>query len=318
MLYYHSFRRMAPALALFAAFALPARAEVPHVATDIAPVHALVAQVMQGLGTPDLILPPGADPHGHALRPSEAAAVQRADLVVWIGPALTPWLERPLGALAGSAQQRILMDVDGTTRLPLREGADFDGHDHGHDGGHDHDHGHDHSGPAMDPHAWLDPDNALLWLDTIADDLGALDPENAALYAANAAAGQALIRDADAQARAVLAPFGDTPFVVMHDAYHYFEAHYGLTARAAIASGDAQRPSPARLQAVRDAIQRSGARCVVAETAVNEGLVAAVLPGGEGRVAVIDPLGTQLELGAPLYPALLDLLSVDLAKCLTQ
>ena len=55
--------------------ALPAFAEAPKVATDILPVHGLVSRVMQGVGTPDLILPPGADPHGYALRPSEASAL---------------------------------------------------------------------------------------------------------------------------------------------------------------------------------------------------------------------------------------------------
>ncbi|MDX1744253.1 MAG: zinc transporter, partial [Ruegeria sp.] len=38
-------------------------ADVPNVAADIAPVHSLVARVMEGVGTPDLIVPPGASPH---------------------------------------------------------------------------------------------------------------------------------------------------------------------------------------------------------------------------------------------------------------
>lgn len=316
MLYYHTphrtLRSTLAALGLALTLALPAQADVPHVATDIAPVHALVAQVMRGLGTPDLILPPGADPHGHALRPSEAAALERADLVIWIGPALTPWLERPLTTLAGNARQRVLMDVDGTIHLPMREGAGFEGHDHGHN------HSHDQDGAAIDPHVWLDPDNALLWLATIADDLTAVDPENAALYATNAAEGQARIRDAEAQARAVLAPFRDTPFVVMHDAYHYFEAHFGLSARAAISSGDAARPSPARLDEVRHTIKDSGARCIIAQTVLNTGLINAVLPGGTAKVSIIDPLGTQLEQGAGLYPDLLSIMAVKLAECLQE
>jgi zinc transport system substrate-binding protein len=42
---------------------------------------------MQGVGEPEMILPPGASPHGYAMRPSEAAALQSADVVVWIGEA---------------------------------------------------------------------------------------------------------------------------------------------------------------------------------------------------------------------------------------
>ena len=44
---------------------------------------------------------PGATPHGYAMRPSEAAALEDADIVVWIGPDLTPWLEDAIGTLAG-------------------------------------------------------------------------------------------------------------------------------------------------------------------------------------------------------------------------
>ena len=69
-----------------------AQADVPRVATDIAPVHSLVAMVMEGVGTPDLIIPSGATPHSYAMRPSEARALAQADMVIWIGPALTPWL----------------------------------------------------------------------------------------------------------------------------------------------------------------------------------------------------------------------------------
>ena len=76
-----------------------AHAEVPRVATDIAPIHSLVSMVMQGAGSPDLIIPPGASPHSYAMRPSEARAVAKADLVVWVGPELSPWLGRVLEAL---------------------------------------------------------------------------------------------------------------------------------------------------------------------------------------------------------------------------
>jgi zinc transport system substrate-binding protein len=75
-------------------------ADVPRVAVDIAPVHSLVARVMEGVGTPDLILPPGASPHEYSLRPSEAAALQEADIVFWMGEDLTPWMEDAVETLA--------------------------------------------------------------------------------------------------------------------------------------------------------------------------------------------------------------------------
>lgn len=72
---------------------LSAVAEVPNVAVDIPPLHSLVAQVMAGAGEPDLLVRAGASPHGYSLSPSEAEALQEADLVFWISEALTPWME---------------------------------------------------------------------------------------------------------------------------------------------------------------------------------------------------------------------------------
>jgi zinc transport system substrate-binding protein len=129
-----------------------AAAAAPRVVADIAPVHSLVARVMQGVGEPALILPPGASPHGYALRPSEARRLQDAELVFWIGPELTPWLDGPIDALAGRAAAVSLRAVPGVTLLPVRQGAAFEAHEGAH-GDDDHGeeaagHGHDHAAEA--------------------------------------------------------------------------------------------------------------------------------------------------------------------------
>lgn len=130
-------------------------AEVPAVVADIPPVHSLVAMVMQGLGTPDLLVQPGASPHGYSLRPSEARALDQAQAVFWIGEDLTPWLGTALEALAGDASVTALIEAPGTTRLELRKGATFDAHDHDDHGDHDHgdhDEHEDHEEHAADSH----------------------------------------------------------------------------------------------------------------------------------------------------------------------
>ena len=86
----------------------PAAAEVPRVVTDLPPVHALVSQVMGDLGEPQLLLEKGANAHSFQMRPSQAAGLQEAGLVVWIGPEMTPWLDRALDGLTGAHQLRLL------------------------------------------------------------------------------------------------------------------------------------------------------------------------------------------------------------------
>ncbi|MEY8879813.1 zinc ABC transporter substrate-binding protein [Donghicola sp. XS_ASV15] len=137
--------------------ATTAAADVPSVAVDIAPVHSLVSMVMGDLGTPDLLVQPGASPHGYSMRPSEAAALDAANVVFWIGEGLEPWLEGPLEALASDAHVIELIEAEGTNELEIREGATFEKHSHDddhHDEEHSEEEDHDdHDGHGDEDHA---------------------------------------------------------------------------------------------------------------------------------------------------------------------
>lgn len=143
-----------------AALPLTAIAEVPRVLVDTPALHSITAQVMAGVGTPDLLLPPGASPHDYALRPSDAAALSQANLIFWVGPGLTFWLTEPIETLGAQATQIALLNSTGWPTLPLRDWDD--GHDHGqasahseeddHDTDHDDDHDADHDDEHSDDH----------------------------------------------------------------------------------------------------------------------------------------------------------------------
>ena len=128
-----------------------AYAEAPKVVTDIAPVQSLVAQVMEGVGEPAVLVDPGASPHGYALRPSQARALQQADIVFWVGEPLTPWLEPILEDVAHDAEKVELLEEEGTRVLEGRVIAVFSGDDD-HDDHKDHDHA-DHDDHKNDDHA---------------------------------------------------------------------------------------------------------------------------------------------------------------------
>lgn len=321
-----------------------ALADAPRVAVDIAPVHSIVAAVMEGVGTPDLIVAPGASPHGYSMRPSEARALDEADLVVWMGHGLTPWIEGPIDSLAGDAEKIELLELDATLRLDIREGATFAAHDHDHgsDGHDDHgeeeagdddhgheeaghdehdhdDHGHEEAGhddhaheDGVDPHAWLDPKNAIAWAAAIADELAHLDPENAQVYADNAAKFQYeindLIEDIDASMHAI----ENLPFVVFHDAYLYFETRFGLSAVGAISASDAEDPSPRRLAGLREEIAELGAVCALTEPQFNSGIVNAL---GDVKTAEIDPLGVSIAPGPDHYATVIRNMAASLEAC---
>lgn len=297
--------------ALLCLLPLPALAAPPLVVTDIPPVHALTAQVMGALGSPVLLLAPGADEHDFQLRPSQMRDIEGAGLIVWIGPELTPWLDRA-SAGAPATSLRLLM-APGTALRAYSDAADAE--DEGHD---DHEgeevHG-DHAG--IDPHVWLNPDNAALWLPLIAAELSRLDPGNAASYAANAAAAAAEIAALDAEIAARLAPAAALPFASQHDAYGHFIDHYGLTFAGAIADGEAADPGAAHLADLRARLEAGQVACLFPEVQHDPAMATQLAEGTKARLGgALDPVGSALEPGPGAYAGLLRAIAGTLAACL--
>lgn len=310
-----------------------AAGDVPRVITDIPPVHALVSQVMGDLGMPVLLLESGADEHDFQLRPSQMTDISAADLVVWIGPDLTPWLDRALENAKPGHVSLGLLDLDATIKLMAVEPEGM-GHDeaaHSEEAGHTEEAGHDDAEPhdpatepaeddhghdGADPHAWMDPGNAVIWIDAIATELAKADAQNAATYLANATLAKARIAALDAELQALLAPVKDRPFVTFHDAYGYFVGHYDLTFAGSVAEGDAATPGAARLRALQDTIA-GGVVCAFPEVQHDPALLLQLLDGTTVRAgAEIDPVGSSLPAGPDAYDRLMRSLATNLAACL--
>jgi zinc transport system substrate-binding protein len=151
----------------------------------------------------------------------------------------------------------------------------------------------------------------------IAEHLAELDPENAAVYAANAAAGQAELAALEEELSAQLAGIKGKPFVVFHDAYQPFEARFGVSAVASVSPSDAQKPGAGRISQVQEVVQDTGAVCGFAEPQMNPALLGVVMEGqADFTIATLDPLGVDLPLGADLYPGLLRGLADAMVGCL--
>ena len=233
------------------------------IVASIKPVHALVAGVMGDLGTPHLLLAAPTSAHHFTLKPSQARALQNADIVFWIGPGMEQPLTKALATLAADAQSVALDDSAGLVLFDFDDdGHDdrgtkdkYDGHDDhdGHDG-HD-DHGtkdkHDgHGGHGINPHIWLDPFNAQIMLGVIADHLGKADPVNARAYQANADAMRQTFAQLQIYISRQLAPFAESEFLVLHDAHIYFERRFGMRAHAAITTEPDVMPTAAKIKKI--------------------------------------------------------------------
>jgi len=304
---------LAPAALLAATLLTSTALAAPNVVASIKPVHSLVSAVMAGIGEPTLIVKGAASPHTYALRPSDAGALEAADLVFWTGHGMELFLGYALETLASGATVVELADAPGITLLPVREGGAFEAHDH--DGeSHDHD-GHEHA--EGDMHFWLDPENAKLMVTQIATSLAEADSENASAYQANAEAERLKLDALEAELAATLAPVTDKPFVVFHDAYQYFEARFGLNLAGSVTVTPDVAPGAARIDELKARVATLGATCVFAEPNFEPTIIAAITEGTDARSGVLDPEGGALEPGVELYPQLLRGLAASLVDCLS-
>jgi zinc transport system substrate-binding protein len=193
-------------------------------------------------------------------------------------------------------------------------------HDHAHgDEGHEeaeagHE-GHDHSHGGIDPHAWLYPENAKVWLAAIAAELSAADPDNAPTYAANAEAAALRVDATVAAAAATLEPAHDRPIVVFHDAYGYFARAFDVEIAGSIALGDAAAPSAQRIRALQETIDDEQIACVFREPQHDASLAESVAADAGVGIGTLDPSGSSLTYGPALYETLLTSLATSIADC---
>ncbi len=279
-----------------------ASADPPNVVVGIKPIEAIVGAVMRGVGTPYLIIRGGGSPHSYPLRPSDARALSNADVVFRVGPDLYVFLEKPLAAIATKAKVVTLIDVEGLTLWPRRTSGQWKDHDETHG--------------AIDNHVWLDPANAAAMARAVADTLGAIDSANAATYRANATRLGADLDALDAELRGILAPVRETPYVVFHDAYQYFERAYGLNAVGAVTVSPERAPGARRIVEIRAVITGLAARCLFSEPQFEPAIAATIVEDTGAGTGVLDPLGAAVAPGPDGYAALMRGLARALVDCL--
>ena len=321
------------ATTILSAGAATAKADI-NVVTSIKPVHSLVSAVMEGVGTPHLIVEGAASPHTYALKPSQAGKLQNADIVFWIGNTLEAFLEKPIDGIATRAKSVALVEAHGLNQIKFREGGAFDAHDHAHDdhdehGHDDHDehkhdehkhdeHGHDeHEHNEFDPHVWLDPVNAKAIVHEIEEALSEVDPTNAAAYAANADALMVKLDALVGEVQAELDPVRGRGFIVFHDAYQHFERRFGMSAVGSITVSPEVLPGAERIGELQDKVRSLDASCVFSEPQFEPKLVSTVTENTNAGTGVLDPLGASIKEGPGLYFTLIRNMASALKGCLS-
>ena len=285
------------------------------VLVSIKPFHSLVSGIMEGVSEPLLLINGNNSPHSYALRPSSAENLQQADLVFWGGDILEGFLTKPLQSLASRAKLVSLQETAGLRLLPLRSGLGWQKHET--------DSTNDHSAEdettstsGTDPHIWLDPYNAKIISAKIVEILTAMDPQNAQSYRRNGEKYGHRLELLDRKLKAEMTKVAETPYMVFHDAYQYFEKRYQLNVIGAVTLHLGYGSSVRRLKTVRKTIKKEKIRCIFSEPQFSPKLLQTVTAGTNVKQGTLDPLGAGLESGPELYFTLLNNLSHNISSCL--
>ncbi|EKO3804098.1 zinc ABC transporter substrate-binding protein ZnuA [Vibrio harveyi] len=286
-------------LAVSAILTLPAHAVT--VLTSIKPIQMITTELTEGVTAPDVLLQNNASPHDYALRPSDVQKVAAADLVIWYGHDLEPFLEK---VVTDRGNTLTLSQIPG---LSLREfGSE---HSHDHDG---HDHG------THDPHFWLGVETVQQVANAIAHKLAEVDPVHADTYANNLKKFEVKLNATDSEIKQQLAPVKDKGYFVFHDAYGYFEERYGLNQMGHFTVSPDRKPGAKTLIRIRKTLGTGDVACVFSEPQFTPAVIESVMRGSNVRSGVLDPLGSEVEVKSGSYFEFLKGISNSFSQCLSE
>ena len=286
-------------------------AAVPKVVVSTAPAHSIICAVMDGVGRPELLLPPAVSVHDFHLKPSDLRRLADADLIFWGGPALETGLVRTLNALGKEGRSVAFLS---DPRLTVYPAGEDHVHDHARDTDHDHDHEHDHG--EIDGHYWLLPDNMAVIADITAEKLSASDPDNAPLYRENARKVKEMTDALTDFGFKRLGNHARKPYVVFHDAYRYFEKKFGLSPLGYLFVDPHHAAGAGRISGTRKKIRRAGTVCLFSEPQFSDKKLKAAAEGLPVVFGKLDPAGTDLLPGKEFYRDLMEKLIRSFAECL--
>lgn len=266
------------------------------VVASIKPLALIAQEVVGDQGVVEILLPTAASPHDYPLKVSDIRRLQEADLVLWIGPELEAFLQRPLGNIP--VQKQISSFQLAGLHWPKEQHVqNNDDHHHG-----------------RDPHLWLDPQNAIVIARALAAKLVKINPEAETFYLANT---ERFVRDTEAlnkQLSELLTPVSSRGFAVYHEGYQHFVTRFRLHQLGYVTFSPEQRPGAKHLYQLRNQL-KGNAVCLFAEPYYDRRKASELADDLGLLLGVLDPIGNE---NTQSYKELLDSMANALLACLSQ
>ncbi|WP_118790794.1 metal ABC transporter substrate-binding protein [Haemophilus haemolyticus] len=227
-------------------FAMQANAKF-KVVTTFTVIQDIAQNVAGNAATVESITKPGAEIHEYEPTPKDIVKAQSADLILWNGLNLERWFER---FFQNIKDKPAVVVTEGIQPLSIYEGPYKD---------------------APNPHAWMSPSNALIYIENIKNALVKYDPQNAAVYEKNAADYAQRIKQLDEPLRAKLAQIPEEQrwLVTSEGAFSYLAKDYNLKEGYLWPINAEQQGTPQQVRKVIDLVRKNNIPVVFSESTIS-------------------------------------------------
>ncbi len=179
--------------------------EKPVIAASINPIYQIILAITKDKSNNVLIINPALSEHDYQLKKSDVKAMQKADLIFYVSDDLEKNFSRLIAAVEKKSQAFELIKANNIKLLKRRSDA-----------------------TKVDPHIWLDPENAVNIAEFITQKISAIDQKNSAEYQKNFVNFKKEIRATEKIIKAQLSKVKGRDYVIYHDGYQYFENYFSL------------------------------------------------------------------------------------------
>lgn len=316
---------------LLAAVALATQVSAaPRVVSSIYPLQQ-IANAIVGQPT-ELISDTYLSPHQYAVRPADMAKIADADIVLWVGPALMPQLDKYIDRRPKEKATLTAVELPDIKLLESNHHHKNDEkpHDlphvsdhkeaasthHRHDEHNEHEEHdtHNHGNFNYDPHIWLSTHNAKVIAKSLAVTLSEQDKSNTAVYQNNL---KQFLGDLDKTKSHIIGNFESHPapnYYIFHNAYAYFEHEFGLEHSGVITLHGGQSPKAGHLNLLKKRLKNAKNTCLFREPQFDSKIVKRLAAGSNVTVAVLDPVGYQKDKNIG-YTTILRNIAEQIANC---
>jgi zinc transport system substrate-binding protein len=268
----------------------------PLVLSSLKPLTLIAQEITGSAAGVDTLLPATASHHDYPLKVSDHERLQKADVILWIGPELESFLKKPIANLSATKVISIY-ELPGMNWPVNRPSTDR--HHHGHE---------------RDPHVWLDPRNAVVIAQALTSKLVQIDEVNKKLYQDNLQKFTAQMRLLDEQLTSSLKPLAGLGFAVYHEGFGHFVSHYNLYQLDYVTFTPEQKPGAKHLHQLRKRLAKEG-ECLFLEPYNDTQSTRILAQELNLRSGVLDALGVQ---GALTYTQLMEQMATSFSACLTD